>query len=292
MLVPDFMHEFELGGWKATLTHLIRILYEAGDNKIQEFNTHFRLMLTFGRDTIWKFSKNVSDLSRLAAQDFEDILQCAIPVFEGLLPELYNTIVLDLLFELATWHAFRKLHMHMETTLFHFDNSTTCLGIAMQKFSQECCMAFKTYDLPCETAARACCQGSKVASVPQKQTSSNTRPSDGSAGRKPCSFNMATYKMHALGDYVMLIRLFGTTDNYSTQVGELEHRRVKQFYSRTNKIAFAHGIAKHQQRERLLHKMHEPAHELLPACPPEARYQIAQSRKYYCDIGVPIHEQE
>ncbi|KAI6145299.1 hypothetical protein BKA82DRAFT_127596 [Pisolithus tinctorius] len=185
-------------------------------------------MLTFGRDTILKFSKNVSDLSRLAARDFEDILQartsifmycmfqCAIPIFEGLLPEPYNTIVLNLLFELATWHAFRKLHiMHTETTRFHFDNSTTRLGIAMWKFSQECCMAFKTYDLPHETAAWACCQGSKVVSIPQKQTSSNPRPSDGSAGRKPHSFNMATYKMHALGDYVMLIQLFGMTDNLS-----------------------------------------------------------------------------
>ncbi|KIK18472.1 hypothetical protein PISMIDRAFT_82302, partial [Pisolithus microcarpus 441] len=38
MLVPDFMHEFELGVWKATLTHLIRILYTTGDNAVQELN--------------------------------------------------------------------------------------------------------------------------------------------------------------------------------------------------------------------------------------------------------------
>jgi hypothetical protein len=36
MLVPDFMHEFELGVWKGTITHLIRILFEAGE--VQEFN--------------------------------------------------------------------------------------------------------------------------------------------------------------------------------------------------------------------------------------------------------------
>ena len=29
MLVVDFMHEFELGIWKALLVHLIRILYAA-----------------------------------------------------------------------------------------------------------------------------------------------------------------------------------------------------------------------------------------------------------------------
>ena len=38
MLVPDFMHEFELGVWKAALTHLICILYTAGDNAVQQFN--------------------------------------------------------------------------------------------------------------------------------------------------------------------------------------------------------------------------------------------------------------
>ena len=31
-------------------------------------------------------------------------------------------------------------------------------------------------------------------------------------------FNMCTYKLHALGDYVAAIARYGTTDNYSTQV--------------------------------------------------------------------------
>jgi hypothetical protein len=34
--------------------------------------------------------------------------------------------------------------------------------------------------------------------------------------------------------------------------GELEHRRVKRFYSRTNKFNFTSQIAKHQHRERIL----------------------------------------
>ena len=38
MLMPDFMHEFELGVWKAMLTHLIHMLYAAGDNAVQQFN--------------------------------------------------------------------------------------------------------------------------------------------------------------------------------------------------------------------------------------------------------------
>ncbi|KAG2336124.1 hypothetical protein BDR05DRAFT_897144, partial [Suillus weaverae] len=88
----------------------------------------YRLVPTFGRDTIRKFSANVSGLTKLAACDFEDLLQCAMPVFDGLLPEPFNGTVLNLLFELATWHAFGKLCMHTETTLYHFDNCTTRLG--------------------------------------------------------------------------------------------------------------------------------------------------------------------
>ena len=97
----------------------------------------FRLVLTFGRDTIQKFSTNVSDLSKLAARDFEDILQasfylknilvqslksdqCAIPVFNGLLPELHNAIVLNLLFKLATWCYGTRSWPY----LFHFTFTT------------------------------------------------------------------------------------------------------------------------------------------------------------------------
>lgn len=35
--------------------------------------------------------------------------------------------------------------------------------------------------------------------------------------------------------------------------GEVEHKRVKKFYPRTQKRQFTQGIAKQQRRERLLH---------------------------------------
>lgn len=38
MFVVDLMHEFELGVWKAVLTHLIRILIAEGGNKILLLN--------------------------------------------------------------------------------------------------------------------------------------------------------------------------------------------------------------------------------------------------------------
>jgi hypothetical protein len=34
MFVVDLLHEFELGVWKAVLTHLIRILYAVGNGAI------------------------------------------------------------------------------------------------------------------------------------------------------------------------------------------------------------------------------------------------------------------
>ncbi|EJF64367.1 hypothetical protein DICSQDRAFT_54144 [Dichomitus squalens LYAD-421 SS1] len=38
LFAPDLMHEFELGVWKATFTHLIRVLMAAGSNGVQELD--------------------------------------------------------------------------------------------------------------------------------------------------------------------------------------------------------------------------------------------------------------
>lgn len=139
-------------------------------------------------------------------------VQCAIPVFDGLLPDPFNSIILDLLFELATWHAFGKLRMHTETTLFHFENSTIRMGQMFRKFARDCCTKYKTYDLPRETAARVR-RRARGAQTGKTQSTGNT-----TTARKPRNFNMSTYKLHALGDYVASIWRYGTTDNYSTQV--------------------------------------------------------------------------
>jgi hypothetical protein len=38
IFVPDLLHKFELGVWKAVFTHLIWILYAAGGDGIQTLN--------------------------------------------------------------------------------------------------------------------------------------------------------------------------------------------------------------------------------------------------------------
>jgi hypothetical protein len=93
------MHEFELGVWRALFIHLLRMLDAVDKNLVHELdrryvnlcvvsfvtvNTHtyatrsFRQVPTFGSDTIRRFSDNVSELKKLAARDFEDLLQVSL----------------------------------------------------------------------------------------------------------------------------------------------------------------------------------------------------------------------
>jgi hypothetical protein len=105
--------------------------------------------------------------------------------------------------------------MHTETTLHHFDNSTTQLGGLFWKFQRDVCSKFHTYDLPHEMATCTRQQRLRVVNRMGKQIADGAS-SDGNS-TKQWSFNMLTYKMHSLGDYVKSIWLYGTTDNYSTQ---------------------------------------------------------------------------
>lgn len=94
MLVVDFMHECELGTWKALFTHLIRLLYAlpGGDglvaqldnrsiicfsslHEIDDVQLRFRNIPSYGNGVIRKFANNTSEMKKLAARDFEDILQ-------------------------------------------------------------------------------------------------------------------------------------------------------------------------------------------------------------------------
>ncbi|KIO05467.1 hypothetical protein M404DRAFT_66608, partial [Pisolithus tinctorius Marx 270] len=167
-----------------------------------------RKIPSFGRGTIRKFSSNTSEMKRLAARDFEDILQalkCAIPVFKGLFPPAHDCIVSMLLFCFAEWHALAKLRLHMETTLNDLERAHIILCQKLHLFSRKLCPDYRTIELPKERASRLRKQacdgaGSAVPSLP--------------SGGKVKTFNMCTYKFHVLGDYVESIRLFGMTDLY------------------------------------------------------------------------------
>lgn len=46
--------------------------------------TRYRLVPTFGKDTIRKFSSNTSELKRLAARDYEDLLQVQMQFLDAI----------------------------------------------------------------------------------------------------------------------------------------------------------------------------------------------------------------
>lgn len=120
---------------------------------------------------------------------------------------------MTMLFRLAEWHALAKLRMHTDSTLTHLETITTVLGYELRKFSQTTCSAFSTTELPKEAAAR----GRKQTRAKTKGTEPNGTNVQARPAPRQKTLNLSTYKIHALGDYVQTIRMFGTTDSYSTQ---------------------------------------------------------------------------
>ena len=90
------------------------------------------------------------------------------------------SIILDLLFDLATWHAYAKLRVHTEQTLTSFD--------AVRKFQRTTCMTYRTTELPQEHAAR----GRRTAALAAKQGLGI--PTRHGSNPKVKSLNLSTYK--------------------------------------------------------------------------------------------------
>ncbi|TBU39561.1 hypothetical protein BD309DRAFT_1003667 [Dichomitus squalens] len=246
LFVPDLLHEFELGVWKGTFTHLVRTIIAAGRDGVQKLDERYSMTPTFGRATIRRFGDNVSAMKKMAARDFEQMLKCAIPCFEELLPEPYNSIVLNMLFELALWHGLAKLQLHSESTVDALKETTGTLGQVMRAFRRHVCPHFATRELPKETQSRQ-----------RRQAASGRNQQPASSSPKFKAFTVLdTPKYHRLGDYARSIFETGTIDNKSTQAGEFEHRRVKQFYRRTNKNrTFGRQIALEVRRAHIVNKI-------------------------------------
>ncbi|KAG2737333.1 hypothetical protein P692DRAFT_20762048, partial [Suillus brevipes Sb2] len=82
ILVVDFMHECELGTWKVLFTHLVRLLYAlpGGDSLVAHLDNRFRQVPSYGNGVIRRFANNTSEMKKLAARDFENILQVRLVV--------------------------------------------------------------------------------------------------------------------------------------------------------------------------------------------------------------------
>ena len=129
-------------------------------------------------------------------------------MFEGLLPEPFNSLVLTLLFTFAEWHAYAKLRLHTETTVSFFKTCTERLGKFTRKFKRDTEAQYHTKDLARELAAR----GRRAISLAKK-----TKTSTVSTSTKTRYLNLNTSKYHALGHYPSAISRFGTLDSVSTQ---------------------------------------------------------------------------
>lgn len=187
-------------------------------------------MPTFGRTTIRRFVRNMADLKKLAARDYEDALrvrgslgltekhlrlisnlQCAIPVFDGLDDDLEdNSIILDLLFDLNCWHEAAKLRMQTDKTMDVFDAVTVYVGTSTRRFANVTCRKYDTQELPRESAARGRRHAARFG-----QGSSSTSTTT----RKRKEYNVPnTFKYHSLPHYSFAIRSFSPTDGFTTQI--------------------------------------------------------------------------
>ncbi|KAG9082741.1 hypothetical protein FS749_006609 [Ceratobasidium sp. UAMH 11750] len=232
-LVVDQLHEVELGVWKSVFKHLIRLVHLSGSSAIVEFNKRFRAVPTFG-SIIRLFAEDVSSVSRMAARDFEDILQCCIPVFEGLLPPLCDSPARTLIFLFASWHGLAKLRLHTKVTLKLLKGLTIKLGLALRNFAK-LTEGLDVRETPQEYARRRKQYESSKAAKSKRKTRKSAQEKTTDNGRRRCHLNLSTYKMHSFGDYVGNIEEYGSTDSYSTQIGELRIRRIKAQYERTNR---------------------------------------------------------
>ncbi|EIW80785.1 hypothetical protein CONPUDRAFT_57037, partial [Coniophora puteana RWD-64-598 SS2] len=167
---------------------------------------------TFGRAVIRSFSHNVADLSKLSARDFEDILQCCMPCFEGLFPEQHDKAIQELLFTMSYWHSLAKLRMHTESTLQVLEQVTVLLGQRLRLFASATSTdpGLVAYETDREYQARGRAFQRRQAQQP------STGASLGGKRRK--IFNLITAKLHFLGYYILHIRIHGTTDGFTTHI--------------------------------------------------------------------------
>lgn len=131
-------------------------------------------------------------------------LQCSIAVFDGLLPNPHNNIVLNLLF-------YAKLRLHTTSTLRDFDGAVAALSLSMKQFLDVTCERFKsqTFEIPKETRARQRAASDKAPAA---------APASTTPGKKLKILNITTVKWHRLASFPDAIRSKGTSESWGTAI--------------------------------------------------------------------------
>lgn len=141
---------------------------------------------------------------------------CALPVFDGLLPEPHDSLVQDVIFITNYAHCLCKLRMHHESSLQLLEAVTQEFCKLHRKFKKVTCQFFYTTELPSESSKRARTHARKV-----KNATAQGRIPDPialSVNTTKKEYNLNTYKYHSVsGDYVSTIRTYGTVDSYSSR---------------------------------------------------------------------------
>jgi hypothetical protein len=175
----------------------------------------FHSVSSFGWSTIWKFSNSVSEMKKFAGRDFEDVLQCAGPCFEGLFPKSVDSGIQDLLFIMACWHTLAKLHLYTEDSLDSFRGLTTVFTKQIWYFANKICPHFDMVKTPSECATSIRTEAARVRK--RKPRHSHLTSTQGAKWMAK-DFTIATVKFHSIVHYPNAIARYGTTDSYSTQM--------------------------------------------------------------------------
>jgi hypothetical protein len=145
------------------------------------------------------------------------------------------------------WHGLAKLRLQTETTLRFLEKTTKALGKILRRFVRHVCSQVNTHETSKEAQARVRRKKKAPSKGKAKKQGGNSNTTGSESGTHEKTFNMLTFKMHSLEHYPATIRLFGTTDSYSTQPvccethckvctdrfmlqGELEHHRGKSWF--------------------------------------------------------------
>jgi hypothetical protein len=134
------------------------------------------------------------------------LIQCSIPVFEGLFSQDYKELLLDLLFDFNTFHEFTEMQLHTNSTICFLDNSVTLFGNSLNALL-DATDAVETEELPQEClnckrqeAARAVAEGRPVAASRKKMK----------------AFPRDAYMMYPGADIALYICSWSTADQWST----------------------------------------------------------------------------
>jgi hypothetical protein len=123
----------------------------------------------------------------------------------------HEDLLLDLLFDFNSFHAFAKLRLHTDDTLGFLDRFVTLFGNSLNSFL-DTTEDVETEELPRERAAREQREAAKALA--------EGRPAPLSK-KKTKTFPREAYKLHPGGDFTWFIRWLSTADQWSTRLVSL-----------------------------------------------------------------------